>query len=541
MPRKKTNDLLNALFATVKSEAETRRQGDRWFAKAEHLRACLMPIQARLEQDRSRWKAVRSPRQTGKSTGVMFIVSIRCFEKALSQWIVVCVTRKSAKSIYWEPLKFLNQQMELGITFQNQDLEATFPNGSKIRFVGADNMSEIEKLRGGRYDGVIIDECKSYPTALLDELIGQVLEPALMAMNGEIILIGTPGDHLKGTFYLATCDDPVVYVDKDGRPARQSNAPYEADSKLPAMWSFHKWTLPDNTTRFPDGKGGTYSMWDQAQTVMAKRGWDRTTPEARREYFGEWVPSDDKRVYRYRPNLHDYDPSPATKWGIPALPGGYKTVIAVDLGTRDGTGIVVWAWNEHRSELWEVFSGKKARQAGERLPLSEIAEWYHELEEEFGPFVGWPSDPGGLATMVHDTLADEYDVFLEPADKHEKNDAQEIMNQDFDSNRIHIIRGSMLSDELDRARWDVKMLDRNKKVEDGNIPNDVADAGLYGHRWCNHRRPTELLTKTPMYTPEWWKALADKELSDAQKQAADKAYSVSQGDIDPNRLDQEWW
>src|SRR5690349_22472263 len=106
MPRKRAQPvLLDALFATVAIEAEKRRETGLWYEKGDLLRGLLMPVQALLEQDKSTRKAVRSPRQTGKSTGVMLIVSIRCFELALSEWVVIGVTRKSAKAIYWAPLK----------------------------------------------------------------------------------------------------------------------------------------------------------------------------------------------------------------------------------------------------------------------------------------------------------------------------------------------------------------------------------------------------------------------------------------------------
>lgn len=559
MPRRKHSPvLLDALFAAVAGEAEKRRATDQWYEKGELLRGLLMPVQARLEKDKSRRKAVRSPRQTGKSTGVMIIVSIRCFEDAMAEWVVICITRKSAKSIYWQPLKQLNEKFELGLEFHNQDLEATFPNGSKLRFVGADNISEIEKLRGGRYNGVVVDESKSYPVLLFDEMIYEVLEPALMAKNGELILIGTPGDSLRGTFYLSTVDEPVVFSDVNGVPERQSNVLHGTEPVYPAKWVFHRWTLPDNLTQFPDGSGGYYTMWDKAQEMMRQNGWTRKTPQAAREYFGDWIPADDKRVYRYRPALHDYDPhvnllsdKRHVRWGLPDLPGEFKTVVSVDLGTRDGTGVVIWAWNIYTDDLWEVYSDKRKREAGERLPIREIAEWYHDLESQFGPFEGWPSDPGGLATMVHDELADQYQVYLEPADKHEKNDAIEIMNNDFDSGRIHVRRGSMLSDELDRARWNLKKLDKNKKIEDDTIPNDVVDAGLYGHRWCRHRKPVKQKFTTPVLSPEWYREREAAAL-EARKSAMRKQHELdlqtrvqsrvqSLDDAFGISFDREWW
>lgn len=559
MPKKKRTTELDALFAVVEKEARERKATSRWSDKAAGLRDLLMPVQARLEEDKSLRKAVRSPRQVGKSTGVMLIVSIRCLEKEMSEWVVVCLTRGAARSIYWEPLKLLNQSYELGMTFRNQTMEARFPNGSTVRFLGADNISEIEKIRGSRLNGVVIDESKSYPILLLDELIYEAVEPALLAKNGELFIIGTPGDSLRGTFYLATVDEPVTFPGPDGKTVeRQSNCLYGQLPQHPAKWSFHRWTAQDNTTRFSDGKGGWFTIWDKVQQIMLDNGWTRKTPQAAREYFGDWVPADDKRVYRYRPQLHDYDsrPDPNSylrhrQWGLPDLPGEYKTVLGFDLGTRDGTCGVVWAWNVYTDDLWEVYSEKRVRQEGERFPLSELAAWYHELETKYGPFDVATADAGGLGLLALDTLADDHQVYLEPADKSEKNDAIEVMNDDFDRGRIHIRRNSILSDELDSDRWDPKKLDKNKKVEDATIPNDAADAGLYGHRMSRHRKPTARAKDAPTpFSPEWFRQRAASELQehrDTARKLAERqpdnqfaAGLFAAMGLEP-QLDREWW
>lgn len=533
MSRARKANLVDALFVVARQEIARKRKTTAWSDKAAYLRGLLMEIQARLEADPSRRIAVGSPRQTGKSTGVMLIVLIRCLEKATAEWVVVGLTRPSIKSIYWSPLKQINKQFELGILFHNQELTATLPNGSKIRFVGADNVGEIEKLRGGRYDGVIIDECKSFPAHLFRELVHDIIEPALMAKNGQLFVIGTPGEDLAGPFFEATCVPAIVYRDEDGNPTHQSNAVYGSDPELPYVWSLHRWTMRDNTTRFDDGRGGTYTMWDKALEIKRRNRWSDDHPTWRREYLGQWVPSDHKRVYRYDPRVHDYTPLADTRFGLPESKAGYRTVIGVDFGTRDGTAIVVWAWSEASRDLWEVYSEVRRRSVGERLTIGEIARWYKEVEADYGPFDGWPADPAGLATMVMDTLADEHQVYLEPAEKKEKLDHIELFNADLEAGMIHIRRGSALSEELLAGRWDLAKADKGRREEDPKIPNDVADAALYGFRWCNHRRAQVAPVRSQMFSARWWAEQAARELSDAEKRARDRAR--------PNTLDESWW
>lgn len=534
MPRRKqSDDLLDALFAVARQEAAKRRKTEGWGDKVATLRGLLMPIQAALEADEARRISVRSPRQTGKSTGVLLIVAIRALMKAQAEWVVVGLTRPSVKQIYWTALKMLSHQFELGVKFHNQELTATFPNGSTVRFVGAENIGEIEKLRGGRYDGVVIDECKSFAHTVFSELVHDVIEPALMAKNGQLFVIGTPGTILKGPFYEATATPPVITRDEEGNPVHQSNCVVGSACTVPYVWSLHLWTMRDNVTKFDDGHGGTYTMWDQALAIKQRNRWDDNNPTWRRESLGEWVPDDVKRVFRYVPDLHDYVPLADTRWGIPESKAGYRTVIGADFGTRDGTAFVVWAWDPHHRDLWELYSERRTRAIGDRLTVREIAAWYHELDAEFGPFDGWPADSAGLATMVMDTLADEYGVYLEPAEKKEKLDHIELFNNDLDARRVHIRQGSALSEDLLAGQWDLDKLDRGKRVEDARIPNDVSDAGIYGFRFVNHRRSMTAAQTAPMFSPKWWNEQAARELSDAEKRARDRA--------DPQVMDRDWW
>jgi hypothetical protein len=547
MTKRASHDLLDALFAQVRSEAIRRKKTSQWSNKAAALRAMLRPHQRRLEMDAAFRVAVRSARQVGKSTGALFIACIRCLEMAEQDWIVIGLTRPSVKRIYWSALQKLNEAFELGLKFQYQELTATFPNGSRIFFVGGDNWSEIEKLRGGRYHGAIVDECKSFPLKIFEALLQDVLEPALMGQAGQLYLIGTPGETFDGEFYAATCE-PAVLRGKDDT-ARWSNRKYgdESVSTVQAVWSLHVWTLKDNDVKFRDPRTGQeFTLWDKALQIKADRGWGDDHPTWRREYLGQWVAMDGKLVYRYRPLVHDYVPCADTRWGLPegVAKLELKTAIGFDFGTRDGTAIVVWAFAAHdHDHLWEVYSEKRRASVGQKLPISAIAEWYKEVEAEYGPFEGWPADWAGLGTMVMDTLADDHGVYLEPAEKKEKLDHIELFNNDLDHGRVHIRRGSPLSDELRTNRWLEKHMVRDehgllvlrtdKRQEDPATPNDVADAGLYAFRWCRHRYAKRTMASVPLFSREWYALTALEDLKRAE--AAARAAKA------PAELDLPWW
>lgn len=543
MSRPKQSDLLNALFSEVRIAAKTAKKSSGYNEKARIIRGLLHPCQRILEADRAFRIAVRSARQVGKSTAVLFITLIRCLEKAESSWVIIGLTRPSIKRIYWGMLKKLNDEFELGIAFQHQELTATLPNGSKIYFVGAETIDEIEKLRGGRYHGVVVDEAKSYPFLLFQTLLEEVVEPALAGQGpGQLYVIGTPGDVMGGEFYEATCEPPILReTEVAGQQVKRwSNRRYGAnnDGTL-AVWSFHRWTLQDNVKRFERADGTFYTLWEEALTKKANHGWTDDYPPWRREYLGDWVAADETKVYRYRPAFHDYLPCHDTRWGLPGdKDASWRCMVGWDFGTRDGTAAVVWAFSPTEPGLWEVYSEKRKPADGQRLTVTDIANWYKELEAEYGPFDASVGDTAGLATMVLDTLAAEHEVYIEAAEKREKLDHIELFNTDLDLNHIHLRRHSELAMEMLLNRWLEKTLGTSKlrfdgvRKEDPATPNDLCDAGLYGYRWCRHRTAKPVLPPGPaLFSPAWYQTV---DAEDLKRLRAKKLQ-------DQIQLDREWW
>lgn len=500
----------------------------------------MLPHQRRVEEDLAPLISVRSARQQGKSTGAMLLTVIRCLQHPGAQWVVIGLTKGSVRRIYWDVLKNLSDAFELGLRFQEQAFIASFPNGSKIHFFGADKIDEVEKLRGGRYHGAVVDECKSIAALTFRLLIEDILGPALKGQAGQLYLIGTPGDVLAGEFFLATCDEPPFLPSK-----RWSNLPYGTPTRAfetaegildaPGVWSFHHWGPKTNEFKFTNPRTGEiFTMWDAFLQEKAKRGWADDHPVWRREYLGEWVAGEGRLVYRYKPHRNDYHPIPGALWGLPEAKR-WRTVCGFDFGTRDGTAIVVWAWSDEVPGLWEVYSEKRRNEGDLRLSVSDLANWYKVVEAEFGPFEGVIGDRAGLATMVIDTLAVEHGVYVEPAEKKEKVDHIEVFNNDLDANLIRIRVGSELGDELLGNKWLEKSLGTERRLEDPSTPNDLCDAALYAFRWCMHRirKATPGAGPAPM-TREWFQMMAAQDLAQRREQARAKAENSA-------TLDREWW
>lgn len=520
--------LVEHLFAQIKTRAD-RVKPTSDIEKADFIADSRMPVQARAAKDLSRRKSVRCPRRAGKSWYVLSEALEGSLRKRGSVWVVVGLTRPSVKQIFWSLLKQLNRDLELGLSFLEVELTATFLNGSVILFRGAETRAEIEKLRGGQYDGVIVDECKSFHPLILTELVQDVIEPALSDRRGKLILVGTPGEILAGPFYEATCEPPVETRGSDGR-TRFSNCPFGVKVKGIHVWSFHTWTLQDNV-EMPH-------LWEEALEIKRIRGYSDDHPTWRREFLGHWVPSNDILVYRYVPSRHNFD-------GY--LPPGHdwRKVLALDIGFDDADAIVVWAYATTSYDVYAIYAEKRRHQN-----ITELAKWIHEVkatECNDSPEV-MTGDFGGLAKKLFEELATIHGLAFEPAEKKEKVDFIEIMNNEYDALRIHIIydpdqsqvddngKPITLAAELLVNRWLEKSLGTPKKVEDPKTPNDLCDAHLYGWRWCDHRRAQPPERQLRPGTTAWW---LEKQKSDFE--AAVKEHLNRKKTEDDRNLDRDWW
>jgi hypothetical protein len=512
---------IEALFSDLAKKRDKAQDQLRTLSgKADFLASTLMPVQALVEQDTHRKIAIRCPRRAGKSWTVMLLVLIRCLRKKNQNWLILGLARPSIENIYWRALLRLNEELDLKGHPQHTKLVLTLPNGSTISFAGAATREEIEKLRGPSYDGVVVDECKSFNPVVFQELVYDVLEPATDDRAGQLFLIGTPGEILAGPFYESTCRPPVMRA--SGRPsnrhAYKNGVP--VDPTGPGEWSLHTWTRQENI-RVVDKKGRPV-LWRRALKKKADMGWKDDHPTWMREYLGEWVAGLEILVYRYQPDLHDYDPWPEGTdhpWGLPHK-GPWNVVMGIDLGYRDPTAIVIWAYSENDPNLWEVYSEKRGKQNAQAL-----TEWIREIESIYGEPDVRVID--GANTQFIETIADEpFNIGTEAAEKRTKNDAIIIFNTYFDLKQVKIRRGSPLSEELLLNKWLESSLGTANKKEDDRTPNDLCDAGLYAQRYTHHHRFKPAPQKVEDLSMEWWSQYRKQQLNDMRQKAKEAARSV---------------
>ncbi len=456
-------------------------------AKADHLRERLFVEQRAFIEDPSRRKTLLCPRRAGKTFSASVDLVDTILRRVEANCVYITLTKGSARALMWQALKDLDHELELGGHFHNTMLTYTLPGPRlrRITLTGAETRGEIEKLRGQKYDKVIIDECKSFPAAILTELVRDVIGPALNDTMGSIILMGTPGNVLNGVFYEGTKDFSTImrtFADRNQKKAR--------------LWSGHAWSVKDNVA-MPH-------LWAACLADKESYGWSDDHPVWQREYLGRWISDDDAFVYKFNPEKNSwvFDDQSENKWGLPEE-HDWKYLMGCDLGYDDPFALVVVAYSETCAQLYQVYD-----YAQSAMTVSDIARLIKAVEKEFGEFEIMVGDRGGLGKMVLAELSEQWGVHIEPAEKTEKRDYIELLNSDLIDGRIMVLQDGGLAEEMNYLVWDA-----SREKEDRSCMNHICDAFLYTWRYSYHNFSRPKTTMPSEGSIAWF----DKQMEEAKR------------------------
>jgi hypothetical protein len=125
-------------------------------------------------------------RRAGKTVGCVadLVLDARYTKKQEARFGYVAPLFNQAKDIAWPYVKRLTADIP-GVTLNESELRADLPNGARVRIYGADNP---DRLRGGYFDGVVLDEYAD----MRPSVWGEVIRPMLMDRKGWAAFIGTP-------------------------------------------------------------------------------------------------------------------------------------------------------------------------------------------------------------------------------------------------------------------------------------------------------------------------------------------------------------
>lgn len=426
-------------------------------------------------------------RRAGKTWGICVKLVRTALEMPGVTVFYVTNTRRQAERGFWnQALKpFL---LDLGFTVGNTDasdvkvnqneLTATFKNGSRILLGGANDAAEIENYRGTKTPLVILDEAQNF-RSFIKTLVDDIFIPQLLDYGdkGQILMTGTPNAACHGYFYDAL----------HGKEGAEG-------------WVRHGWTMFENP-HLPEPK-------KFLANYLKRKGWAESDPKVRREFFGEWVRDSSGLVYPIRDvNIIDELPEDIrTAWSF---------VLGLDLGYVDATAFVVLAYNERIARTIVVESYQKTK----LIPDAVAVEVEH-LDEIYG-FEAIVADTGGLGKAYSETMIQKYGIPVEAAEKRNKNAAIEHLNGDLRSNALQVYRpgneellhdASLLSwnyDKIDERAFGGHTL-RDKLAIDDRTPDHLTDAMLYGHRKCRGYLYSGEPDAPEEGSSAWWEAQEEK-------------------------------
>ena len=520
----------------ARRQATKVEQAKRKVDKAALILEKANPVQRDLILDDSMLIGARCPRRSGKTFAVTSKALYLGESRPGSRVLIISLTLKSTVENYWSGapggLWAQNAKYELNLKFNTTAHTWQHPNGSRGMLAGAETKADIERLRGAaaEADLVILDECKSFAPAHLDDLVENVIEPGLMTRNGQLVMVGTPGSIPLGQFYSATCLLARISAPTPDNPTRtvptcisyselQIPGPAYADltdEERSDLFVLHTWTIQDNEA--------VPGQWLRALSIKRRRGYGDDHPVWRREYLGEWVSDASDLVYAFAKMLAEQkctwrpDPDRYVLESLKEEDGPWHLLLGLDLGFVDDSAMVLVAYSETLQELRHVYDYKAPG-----MDAQTFAEEVLGVIDTYGqPEMVVADVGGGGSKMIIEMLNQRYGLAIQPASKREKQDHIELINGDFIADRIKIIPNSDLAHELCGLQWDLSndskvILARTGRLrEDPSCPNHLCDALLYVWRFSYHYYAAPRAAGPEKGTPEWWVQFEAAELEKAR-------------------------
>lgn len=375
-------------------------------------------------------------RRAAKSVSVCAKLATTATKYPDSTLIYFGATSKAVRAFIWGPV-WQTFRRKWGVAGEDNEtlMWTRFGNNSLVMFVGTDDFRHVETFLGGKLRGVVIDEAQSQPDSVLCPLIDRILPPALSDLGGWLVLSGTIPDVEAGKFYETW---------------RGNNG-----------WSKRNWNRFANP-HIESEKALMNELVNSGRSI--------DDPIIRRDWFGEFVFSNELTAFGYDRNKAGYD-------------GNYPAdlelfSVGVDPGTRDRTAIVVWGWGKNDQNVYQVYEWVTPRNSNTHL--SDIARELQTIHRRFVNIPWWYMDMGG-SNMAIDTFTRDYGLPVVAAAKKVDRTAQVKRLADLlYAGRAKIRIGSQLEQDLQKAAWDKDARAVGKYEWSSAWHPDVADAGRYG-------------------------------------------------------------
>lgn len=446
----------------AKAGGTTNQQVDKFWARKFNITSFLFDKQLSFVEDPAPFKVAVCSRRAGKTTACAAHLIYTAVNNPDSTNLYITLSSVSGKRIIWKEFKKIVKNYGLGdhSKLNDADLSIVFDNGATIYVVGAKDASEIEKFRGLPIKLCYIDECQSF-RAYIQDLIDDIIGPALIDYAGSLCLIGTPGPI------------PVGYF-------------YDCSVKSEA-WSKHGWTFWDNPHIPITAKKTHQEVFDRE---MKRRGiTDLSEPSVQREWFGKWVLDSDSLLIKYKSDKSDYGALPPRS--------KFNYVMGVDIGFNDADAIAVLGWSDDSPTTYLIEELIEPKQG-----ITELVDQIKALQKKYD-IAKIVMDMGGLGLKIGEEMSRRYQVPVEPADKKRKMENVELLNDALRSGRFKAKGNSRFAQDSYLVEIDKdKSTPERIKVSD-RFHSDIIDAVLYAFK-ISPAYTYEPPTEKPQYGTKAW-------------------------------------
>lgn len=397
-------------------------------------------------------------RRAGKTELDARIIAIALEMCGPEEWVIyAAVTRGLAKDLIWSRLVAINERHNLGWHIKDHEGLIETPRGGKFRVFGFDKLPELEKTRGYKLRCAIFDEPATYADKL-DYLIRECVGPALGDLRGWLLINGTPGAVCVGFWY-------------------------EASTGLRERYKTFRWTVLDNP-RFPRN---AQEMLDEERR---ENQWDEDNATYQREWLARWVNDPTAQVYKFVPDRNFIRELPED---YAERGGGWVFTLGIDFGySPDPCAWVVLGSPRNSRDMYLVYDEQQSE-----MLADEAAKVTRRLVERFDPqaVVGDPAAANYIAEWNR-RHADEMKCWIQPADKLEKKDAINTLNDELKASpprfKVYEQASASKTDCWSHEAVHLPWKNERREEEHPGYPNHSLDAGLYAsrkHRAYLHELP----------------------------------------------------
>ena len=336
----KTLDKIKSMAEETQEYLTKGEKADEDFIKWK-LTNRLFPWQMEVAKSNAKKITMLAGRRAGKSQLEPYLAVLHCtkphdvvngIEKPRSV-LMMGLTKERAKDVFWQNL--INACDISGMKYRpdNSKLQIGFENGTFIQVVGNNNKLEREKLRGGDWSMMIIDEAQSQ--ASLSYLCIDILGPIAKGRDSTFILSGTGAITNKGYWKDITDGDKC------------------------SNWTHFHATMRDNPS-IPN---------DALDTVLKDNNWDKDNVTYRREYLAENVIDTTRIVY---PVFHKWD-------NIDGVIN--RIAIGIDYGVNDSNAFVALG-SSSNGKIYEL-GVKKFNKSDVTQIVNELVPFQNSLLEKY--------------------------------------------------------------------------------------------------------------------------------------------------------------